>query len=42
VKNFILNWLAYLFISFIFLLSKIFGMDNMRKMARKMEGKDVK
>ena len=33
----IFNWVAYLFISFFWFLSLIYGMPNMRRLAKKLE-----
>ena len=38
MKNHILNWWGYLLISFTWFLSLIYGMDNMRRLAKKLEG----
>jgi len=39
MKNLISDWVAYLFISFIWLLSNIYGIDNLKKIAKKIDEK---
>jgi len=39
MKNWIMNWLAYLFISFIWVLNQIYGIANLRKIAKKIDEK---